>query len=83
MCVCVCTVLTRAGHGRRVRLGAEVALVADTGGGALPHRVAVERTLGAGHVCGQGAVVANLTCWETRKTNKHTKLACVPSSHGA
>lgn len=53
-------VLTGAGHGRRVRLGAEVSLVADAGGGSLADRVTVERTLGAEAVGGQGAVVADL-----------------------
>lgn len=34
-------VLTGAGHGRWVRLRAEVSLVADAGGGSLPDGVAV------------------------------------------
>lgn len=56
-------VLTRAWHGRRIRLGAEVSFVAGAGSGSLPDGVAVERTLGAGAVGGQGAVVADLTGW--------------------
>lgn len=59
--LCVPDVLTGARHGRRVRFGAEVSLVTDAGGGTLPDRVAVERTLGAGAISGQSAVVTNLT----------------------
>lgn len=60
---CVPNVLTAAGHGGRVRLGAKVSLVAHAGGGSLPDGVAVQRTLGAGAVGGQGTVVADLTGW--------------------
>ena len=54
-------VLTGAGHGRRVCFRAEESLVTDAGGGSLPDGVAVERTLGAGAVRGQSAVVPDLT----------------------
>lgn len=54
-------VLTGAGHGRRVRFRAEVSLVTYAGGGSLPDRVAVERTLGTGAIGGQGPVVTDLT----------------------
>lgn len=68
---CVPNVLTGAGHGGRVRLGAKVSLVAHAGGGALPDGVAVQRTLGAGAIGGQGAVVADLTGWrEGEKRDK-------------
>lgn len=54
-------VLTGAGHGCRVRFGAEVSLVAGTGGGAFSDRVTVKRTLGTGAIGGQSTVVTNLT----------------------
>lgn len=55
--------LTGAGHGGRVRLGAKVSLVTHAGGGSLPDGVAVQRTLRAGAVCGQGTIVADLADW--------------------
>lgn len=61
--LCFQKALTGAGHGGRVRLGAKVSLVTHAGGGSLPDGVAVQWTLGAGAVGGQGAVVADLTDW--------------------
>lgn len=61
-------VLTGAGHGGRVGFRAEVPLVADAGGGALPDGVAVERTLGAGAVGGQSAEVTDLAGWKITGT---------------
>lgn len=63
--------LTGARHGRRVRLGAEVSLVAGAGGGSFPDGVAVQRALGAGAVAGQGAVVADLTGWREQRDRQN------------
>lgn len=60
---CAPGVLTGAGHGRRVRFRAEVSFVTNAGRGSLPDGVAVGRTLGAGAVSRQSAVVTNLTGW--------------------
>lgn len=74
---CVPNVLTGAGHGGRIRLGAKVSLVTHAGGGSLPDGVAVQRALGAGAVGGQGAVVADLTGWrEEEKGDRGRRVRC-------